>query len=396
MKKFKPLLSIIILLILNLSCSRKEDSGYSVKKGSFRQSVLETGELDAVNASTLSMPKINYIYGYNFKIIGLAELGKYVHKDDPVIIVDPSSVQKYIIEKKESLENEIASSNKLQAQITNNIQDLKAQLQNEQASYNIKKLEKQNSAFESEGMRKVIDLEFLQAEIKLNKLKRTLELRPKLDSLDLHIQKIKVVQKENELQAARSTLEQMTVHSPLDGIFVIEENWRTGQPIKVGDEVYLGNPVARIPDIRTMKVNGFILENDIGRIMPGQDVIVRLDALPSVPFHGKLKTVGKVCIDRDQKKVFLTEVLISESDPRLKPGMTVSCEYIVYEGKDDTFVPNNCILEENKHLYLFVKKRGKIRKTEIKTGLSNNMYTVVSGDIKTGQSLELPENIIKE
>ena len=99
------------------------------------------------------------------------------------------------------------------------------------------------------------------------------------------------------------------------------------------------NPVARIPDIRTMKVKGFVMENDISKIKPGLNVIVRLDALPSVPFHGKISTVSKVCIKRDDKKVFLTEVLISESDLRLKPGMTVSCEYITYEGEDEMYVP---------------------------------------------------------
>ena len=394
-KKFIPYLLLTVLLILPVSC-KKQESGYTILKGPFRQSVIETGELQAVNSSTLTMPKINSIYGYNFKIVGLAEHGKNVYKGDPVIKVDPSSVQKYIIEKRESLENEIASANKLRAQITNNLQDLKAQLRNEQSFYDIKKLQMESSAFESEGLRKVIKLEFRQEEIKLNKIKRNLALRPKLDSLDYHIQQIKVKQKENELNAAQATLDQMTVYSPLDGIFVIEENWRTGQPIKVGEEVYLGNPVAMIPDISSMKVKGYILENDISKIKPGLDVIVRLDALPSVPFNGKINKIGKVCIEQDDKKIFPADVLISESDPRLKPGMTVSCEYITYESKDEIYVPNNCILEENKHFYLFIRKRGKIRKTEVKTGASNNMYTIVSGDLKSGQAVELPGNILIE
>jgi multidrug efflux pump subunit AcrA (membrane-fusion protein) len=202
------------------------------------------------------------------------------------------------------------------------------------------------------------------------------------------------MQKENELKAAQETLNKLIVNSPLDGIFVVEDNWRTGQMIKVGEEVYLGAPVARIPDVRTMKVKGFVLENDISKIKPGLNVIVRLDALPTIPFHGKISTIGRVCIERDDKNIFLTEVIISESDLRLKPGMTVSCEYITYEGEDEMYVPSNCILEENKHFYLYARKRGKIRKTEIKTGPSNNMFTVVSGDIKAGQALELPENIL--
>jgi multidrug efflux pump subunit AcrA (membrane-fusion protein) len=393
-RELVPYLLLAVLYLIPISCNKTQESRYSVMKGPFRRSVIETGELQAVNASFLGMPRINYIYGYSFKIIGLAEHGKNVHKGDSVIRVDPSSVQKYIIERSESLENEIASMNKLRAQITNNLQDLRSQLRNEQASYDIKKLGVEKSGFEAVGIRRVIELEFRQAEIKLRKIQRNLERKPKLDSLDLRIQQIKVFQKENELKAAQETLTKLVVTSPLDGIFVVEENWRTGQMIRVGDEVFIGAPVARIPDIRAMKVKGYMMENDISNIKPGLNVIVRLDALPSVPFHGTISTIGKVCIERDEKKVFPIDVIISESDLRLKPGMTVSCEYITYEGQDEMYVPNNCILEENKHFYLFARKRGKLRKTEIKTGPSNNMFTIVSGDLSQGQSLELPENLL--
>ena len=382
------------LTLIHIACNREQVSRYSVIKGPFRQSVIETGELQAVNASFLSMPRINFIYGYEFKIIGLAEHGRNVHKGDTVIRVDPSPVQKFIIERGESLENEIASANKLKAQITNNLQELRSQLRNEQASYDIKRLGVEKSGFEAAGIRRVIELEFRQSEIKLKKIRRNLELKPKLDSLDLHIQMIRVKQKENELKAAEETLSRLVVPSPIDGIFVVGENWRTGQMIRLGDDVYIGQPVARIPDIRTMKVKGFIMENDISRIRTGQKVIVRLDALPSVPFNGIISNVGRVCIDRDDKKVFPAEVLISESDLRLKPGMTVSCEYITYEAENELYVPSNCILEENKHFYLFLRRKGKLRKTEVTTGPSNNMFTVVSGDVKPGQALELPENIV--
>jgi HlyD family secretion protein len=393
-RKHTKYLFPLLFLLSTLSCKHHPENRYSVMKGHFRQSVIETGELQPVNASFLMMPRINYIYGYSFKVIGLAEHGKLVHKGEQVITVDPSSVQKFIIEKSTSLENEIAAENKLRAQITNNLQDLQSQYKNEKATYDLKKLEVERSGFEAVSIRRVIELEFRQAEIKLKKIDRNLQLKPKLDSLDLHIQQIKVIQKENELKAAEEDLAKLAVRSPLDGIFVVEENWATGQMIRVGDEVYLGSPVAKIPDIRSMMVKGFVMENDFSKIKPGLKTIVRLDALPSVPFKGVISDVGRVCIERDDKRIFPAEVVISDSDPRLKPGMTVSCEYITYEGDNEIFVPNNCILEENKHFYLFVRKRGKLRKTEVKTGLSNNMFTIISGDLNPGQALELPENIL--
>jgi HlyD family secretion protein len=400
--KRTALLCIVLFLfqaflpfLLLVSCNKSNRSGYTVLTGPFKQSVIETGELQAVHSSTIGMPRINSIYGYSFKITSLAEHGKNVTKGDPVVIVDPSSVQKYIIDRRESLENEMAIANKLKAQILNSTQDLKAQLRNEEASFKIKKLQFEKSVFESVGIRKVIEIEYQQAEIKLNRIKRNLLLRPKIDSLDLRIQQIKVIQRENELKLAEETLRQMVVTSPLDGVFVIERNSRTGQTTKIGDEVYIGNTVARIPDIRTIKVKGFVLENDISRIKKGLDVIVRMDALPNVPFYGKLTYVSMICIpNQDGKKIFQTEVLITGTDLRLKPGMTVKCEYITYKGENEIYVPNNCLREESKHYYCFVRKRGKIKKTEVTTGLSNNTFTIVSGDIRPGQELILPENTL--
>ena len=80
-----------------------------------------------------------------------------------------------------------------------------------------------------------------------------------------------------------------------------------------------------------MKVNTTISENDFMKIAVGQKVTVRLDALPKVEFEGEIMYVGKLCRLKENKskqKVFDVEVKILKSDERLKPGMTVSCEYL--------------------------------------------------------------------
>lgn len=391
-----------IFFAISVSCRKGSPDDITVMSGTFRQSITETGELQAVNASFIFMPKINYIYGYNFKIVGIAEHGKTVHKGDSIVKLDPSSIHKYIIEKQEALENELASANKQKVQIENNMQDLKAQLKNEQAAYDLKKLEVDRFSFESETKRKVKELEFQQSDIKLNKVKRSLALKPFLDSLDQRIQQIRVIQKENELLQAREALTKMLIYSPLDGIFEAETNWRTGQTIRVGDEVYLGNMIASIPDLTKMKVKTSVHETEIKKVKNGMKVIVRLDALPSVPFHGVITEIGKTCADKREyweqdlaeEKVFKIDVLISESDLRLKPGMTVSCEFICYESDKEMYVPNNSLYSENKHTYLFLKRKGSVRKVEVEKENSNTWYTIIKGDVKPGQRLELPENVI--
>jgi multidrug efflux pump subunit AcrA (membrane-fusion protein) len=357
--------------------------------GSFRQSIKQTGELEAVKASFIPMPSIDWQYGYQFKIIGLADHGKIVHKGDSIIKLDPTSVYKFIIEREDMVENELADAKKQVVQSENNIQELTAQLKSEQAAYDLKKLEVDRSKFDSDVKKRIKELEFQQEIIKLNKVKRNLDLKPRLNDYDRHIQRIKVVQRQNELNNAKEALKLFLLRSPLDGIFQVAVNEFTENPQmwKVGDTPYQGQILASIPDVTRMKVKTYVNESDAKRIQKGLKVIVRLDALPSIPFKGSITEISKICVARDKEKVFNVVVGIDESDLRLKPGMTVNCEYILYETEKNMFVPNNCLFKESGHSYIFLKKGRSVHKVEVNAGAANINHTIITGEVKPGQKL---------
>lgn len=383
--------SILFLLLITLffSCSKGTNEVFTVMSGTFRQSIKQTGELQAVKASFIPMPSIDWQYGYQFKIIGLAEHGKIVQKGDSIIKLDATSVYKFIIERENMLENELADAKKQVVQSENNIQELNAQLKSEQAAYDLKKLEVERSKFDSEVKKKVKELEFQQEAIKLKKIKRNLDLKPKLDEYDRIIKKIKVAQRQNELNNAKDALKLFLLRSPLDGIFQVAVNEWTENPQmwKVGDTPYQGQILASIPDVTWMKVKTYVNESDAKKIYRGMKVIVRLDALPSVSFNGSITEISKICVARDKEKVFNVVVGIDESDLRLKPGMTVNCEYILYESEKNMFVSNNCLLKERGHSYIFLKKGGSVRKVEVQSGPVNINHTVITGEVKPGQKL---------
>lgn len=390
--RFEKFSAWLFMILISLSCKKGADDEFSVKSGSFRQSVIETGELMAVKASYIVMPQINWQYGYQFKIVGLVENGKNVQKGDSVVSVDASSIYKFILDREAMLENEIAASKKQKVEMENKIQELNAQLKSEQASFDLKKLELDRIQFETENKRKIKELEFQQATIRLNKIKRNLDLRPKLDSYDRIIQDIKVIQREVEIKNAKETLDMMVIRSPQDGLFQVKTNWN-GQNVKLGDNAYLGSMIASIPDIRKMKVNTYVNEADIRKVSEGMKAIVRLDALPSVPFNGTVTNISKICTARETKKVFEIVVEIPETDLRLKPGMTVSSEFICYESEKELFVPNKCLLKEKGRSYVITGKGKLPDKVEVEAGPANSNYTIIKGDIKVGQKLVPFENI---
>lgn len=81
-----------------------------------------------------------------------------------------------------------------------------------------------------------------------------------------------------------------------------------------------------------MKAVTTVNETDFTKIHKGQKVRIRLDAMPDVSFEGKVSFISVLCRQMDNndfRKVFDVEVTLTESDQRLKPGMTVSCEFII-------------------------------------------------------------------
>jgi hypothetical protein len=144
-----------------------------------------------------------------------------------------------------------------------------------------------------------------------------------------------------------------------------------------------------------MEAKTYINESDIRKVRPGMKVMVRLDALPAVPFNGIITEISKICLPREREKVFNVKVELIDSDIRLKPGMTVSCEYVIYETDKDMFVPNSCVLKEAGKSYIFLKKGGSSRKMEVQSGIANTNYTIIKGDVEPGQRLVPFDKVLK-
>ena len=292
--------------------------------------LVETGELSAVQTKAFVLPRFGR-FG-SFRIIGIEEHGKHIQPGDSVIQLDPADVTKYIVDRETALESQLASLEKMLVNQENRDSEAESTIKSELATYELRKLTLEAAQFESERTRKIKELEFQQATIQLNLAKRKLELNAIINENDLKIQQIRVDHIKQDIQEAYAIIPQLTIRSSIPGIFQISRNRRSRQLNKVGDEINNGNVMASVPDLTWMKVETQINENDFLRIKEGDKVIVRLDALPEVPFDGYISHIGLFCYAKDyskpRQKSFDVEVRLLVSDERLKPGMTVSCEFL--------------------------------------------------------------------
>lgn len=293
--------------------------------------IVETGELAAIDSRSFVLPRYGRNW-YQMKIIGLIKHGSVVSEGDSIIQLDPTEIKKYIIDREGDLETQIASLEKLKVDQSNRRNDLESNFKSETASFNLRKLELESARFESDRIRKIKQMEFEQSKINFSKVQRQIDFNKIRERCDLQIQQIRITRLKEEVKSAYDILPNLTIRTPIDGIFQIANNNRTGQMLKVGDEIYVGNNMGNVPALKWMKVNTTISENDFLKVANGQKVIVRLDALPKVEFEGEIIYIGKLCRIKEQKskqKVFDIEVKLLKPDERLKPGMTVSCEYLL-------------------------------------------------------------------
>lgn len=388
----------ISLFFLWQGCDKPPTRGdLTVLKGSFTQSFIETGSLSAILSAPILMPRMDYRFGYEFKIIDMLENGTYVKEGDTLIKLDDAPIQKFILTQQEALDRELAAAKRQAIMSKNAIQELQARLKSEEASFKLKKLSMERVRFEPKQKQRIKALEFRQAEIRIKKLNRQLRIKPILNAYDTRTQQIKVSQKEAQLKKAVKALDNMIITSPKDGLFEIGSNPMNYPPkdLKIGDQVYQNFLIAKIPNVDKMEVNSFVNEADFTKVQIGSKVNIRLDALPDVRFKGLITNIGKSCVTRDKNKVFKVKVVIETSDSRLRPGMTVSCEYICYHADEAIFVPNQCVLKENGQAFIFLAKGGKTRKVEVSAGLSNSHHTLITGDVEAGQQLIPFEEVLK-
>jgi hypothetical protein len=329
-KDFYKILLLLPLFSIFVSCGNKEKGKENTGDISYGKTVIETGELAAVNSKAFVLQRYGR-YWYEMKVIGIIEHGAIVSEGDSVMQLDPTDIKKYIIDRESQLEKELASLEKMYVDQDNNRNELESQEKSEKASFDLKKIELESSRFEPEKTKKVRELEFKQAEITLAKEQKKRKLQDIINRNDIKIQEIRVSQIHNEIQSAYDIIPSLTIRTPIAGVFQIAKNRRTNDLVKVGDNLYTGNNLANVPELKRMKVNTQVNETDFLKLKVGQGVNVRLDALPKVVFEGEVAYIGKLCHRKDEKskqKVFDVEVNILKPDERLKPGMTVSCEFV--------------------------------------------------------------------
>jgi len=170
-----------------------------------------------------------------------------------------------------------------------------------------------------------------QAKATLQQLRETFDLKRKAARAAIRILEIQRDRTQQTMIHAQANAELMQVHSPLDGVVVLNTIWKEGKmgEVQEGDQVRPGVPFMQVVDPSRMQVAAQVNQEDFRALKVGQRVKVRLDAYPEMVFDGKLEQISPVARNgtfSPKVRTFTAIFSMEGNDPRLMPDLSAAVD----------------------------------------------------------------------
>lgn len=147
-------------------------------------------------------------------------------------------------------------------------------------------------------------------------------------------------QQDAMLAQRQDDLSKTVIRSPIGGT-ITELNAEIGEIVMVGTMNNAGTVIMTVADLSTIEVEIEVDETDIAGVEVGQDAKIEIDAFPDTAFAGQVTEVGNAAqvsgySTSDRVTNFLVTVLLLDSVPEIKPGMTATADIT-------TDIRDNCL-----------------------------------------------------
>jgi HlyD family secretion protein len=146
--------------------------------------------------------------------------------------------------------------------------------------------------------------------------------------------------KRASLDNAMANLGYCDIYSPVDGM-VISRNVDVGQTVAASLQSPTLFQIAN--NLTQMQIDANVDEADIGGIEEGQRVDFAVDAYPNRTFHGVVTQVRNAPTTLNNVVTYDTVIGVTNSDLKLKPGMTATVSIIVADRENALEIPNSAL-----------------------------------------------------
>jgi HlyD family secretion protein len=365
-----------------------------VKQGDFLVVVRCRGALEARHSTQFYTPMVP-----GLRIAWMAPAGEAIKQGEPIIRFDFSQAKQQLAQKEAALLSAQATLDQWVAQARITVEQDKSDLSDAEAAVETAKLDVTIKSVKSKIDGEEAQVAEKVAEQKLKAEQATVDLHHAADQSKMASLTRLRDQAKADVDLAKARIAQMEIKAPGTGLLTFELNYQgsfgsDAKPYKVGDTVYSGMGLGEIPDMNTIELEGKIEETDRGRIAIGQEVLVKIDALPELTLPAQLSQISPLAEvtmnEFPPTRSFRAAAHILHPDSRLRAGMNGGMDIVVNKIPKAISIPARALFTKAGNPVVYARHGSSYRAVEVKVEARNPDEVAISG-IPAGTSVALKD-----
>jgi multidrug resistance efflux pump len=405
MKKGLAILAVVFVVALSVAAvaALRRDTGKAllptaiVTKTTFIDFLQLRGEVRPVRSVVLTAPSA----GSDLQIVDLATNGSKVAAGDVVITFDPTQQERTLETKRSELKQAESEIDKAEAEQRRRVAS--AQSERDEAK---KALERARLEIQGNELRARIDAENFviavsNAEEHVRELEKKIEGERIAAQADVAIARQKRDKALYDIKETERIIGSLQVRAPIAGSISLLPNFRAGGPgraapeFRRGDRAWFGAQVAELPDLASVQMTARVDEADRGRIQIGSGVRVRVDAVPDKELSGTLKDISVVAkpdfTTWPPVRNFDLVVALSDSDPRLRSGMSASARVELDRMPNVLVVPTGAVFQKGAATIVYIVKRSDVESRPVTVLRRGRDQIAIATGVGEGDRVSLKE-----
>ncbi len=186
------------------------------------------------------------------------------------------------------------------------------------------------------------------------------------------------------------------IKSPISGIILAQSVFQ-GDPVVPLTNFQPGTELCSLADMGSLLFKGTVDEIDVGKIADGLAAEIQIGALPEAKIPGHVDRIFPKAKKEGNATLFDIWILIDDlAGATLRAGFSATASIQIRERRQVPLLPERLVLFEDGRKFVEVPDGEKIRKVEVRTGLSDGLNIEILDGVKEGdQVVERPPREIK-
>jgi len=188
---------------------------------------------------------------------------------------------------------------------------------------------------------------------------------------------------------SRQLLEKTEVRAPFDGVVA-------ARIVSAGNTVQVGTELLKVLDISTIRFEGMVAADEVGKVNPGARVHFRVNGFPDREFEGTVQRINPVANEVTRQ----VQVLVSlpEIDVNFVAGLYAEGR-IDSQSRSAIMLPESAVVREGDLAHVWIVSQGALQHSQVVLGEQDRRlgrYEITSGVAAGDQLLRHPLGALKD